>query len=136
MLQLRKTHGRTTTRDKNHFGKIQILSLARYGFGGPAAPQIPPASPGKPKAPLDLCPQGPPDCLCAQARSARTAREHEALMAKSMMSIHTWSGRPLPTWKTSIVVTATIFILFKANTKETSPLFWWRPQAVIFVCWR
>ena len=36
------------------------------------------------------------------------------------MSNHTCSDRPLPTCKTSIVVTATIFTLFKASTKETT----------------
>ena len=36
------------------------------------------------------------------------------------MSNHTCSARPLPTCKTSIVVTATLFTLFKANTKETT----------------
>ena len=54
----------------------------------------------------------------AQAGIARTATEHEGLMARNMMSDHTCSGRPLPTCKTSIVVTATILTLFKANTKE------------------
>ena len=59
------------------------------------------------------------------------------------MSNHTCSDRPLPTCKTSIVVTATIFTLFKANTKETTkevarpkaapPLLWWRPTAATFV---
>ena len=49
----------------------------------------------------------------------------------------------LPTYKTSIVLTATIFTLFKATTKETTkevarpkaapPLLWWRPQAATFV---
>ena len=47
------------------------------------------------------------------------------------------------TCKTSIVVTATISILFKANTKETTtevvrpkaaaPLLWWRPNVVTVV---
>ena len=32
------------------------------------------------------------------------------------MSNHTCSDRPLPTCKTSIVVTATIFTVFKADT--------------------
>ena len=38
------------------------------------------------------------------------------------MSNHTCSDRPLPlpTCRTSIVVTATIFTLFTANTKETT----------------
>ena len=59
------------------------------------------------------------------------------------MSDHTCSDRPSPTCKTSIVVTATIFTLFKANTKETTkevarpeaapPLLLWRPQAATFV---
>ena len=31
-----------------------------------------------------------------------------------------FSDRPLPTYKTSIVVTVTIFTSFKANTKETT----------------
>ena len=45
--------------------------------------------------------------------------------------------------KTSIVVAAATFTLFKANTKETtkevarpkaaSPLLWWQPQAATFV---
>ena len=39
------------------------------------------------------------------------------------MSNHTCSDRPLPTCKTSIVVTATIFTLFKANIQR------WRPAA-------
>ena len=61
------------------------------------------------------------------------------------MSDHTCSDPPLPTCKTSIVVTATIFTLFKANTKETTkevarpkaapPLLWWKPKAATFVCW-
>ena len=66
---------------------------------------------------------GPPDSPCAPARIARTAREHEALMARNMMSNHTCSDRPLPTCKTSIVVTATMIILFKANIQR------WRPAA-------
>ena len=36
----------------------------------------------------------------------------------NMMSNHTCSDRPLPTCKTSIVVTATICTLFKANTQS------------------
>ena len=36
------------------------------------------------------------------------------------MSDHTCSDRPLPTCKASIVVIATIFTLFDANTKETT----------------
>ena len=40
---------------------------------------------------------------------ARTAAEHEALMAKKMMST--------PTCETSIVLNATIFTFFKATTK-------------------
>ena len=39
-------------------------------------------------------------------------------MARNMVSNHIHSDRPLPTCKTSIVVTGTIFTLFKANTKE------------------
>ena len=39
------------------------------------------------------------------------------------MSNHTCSDRPLPTCKTSIVVTATIFTLYKANIQR------WRPAA-------
>ena len=54
--------------------------------------------------------------------TARTAREHEALMVRNMMSNHTCSDRPLSTCKASIVVTATIFSLFKANIR--SPLYW------------
>ena len=63
----------------------------------------------------------------------------------NMMSNHTCSDRPLPSYKTSIVVTASIFTLFKANTKETkqevarpkaaSPLLRWRPQAASHVLW-
>ena len=41
-------------------------------------------------------------------------------LARNMMSNHTCSDRPLPTRKTSIVVIATIFTLFKTNTKETA----------------
>ena len=41
----------------------------------------------------------------------------------NMMSNHTCSDRPFPTCKTSIVVTATIFTLFKANIQR------WRPAA-------
>ena len=39
----------------------------------------------------DLAPRGarPPDPPCAQARSDRTAREYEDLMARNMMSNHT-----------------------------------------------
>ena len=59
----------------------------------------------------------PEEPTCPQARTARTAREHEALTARNMMSNHTCSDRPLPIWKTSIVVTAWIFTLFEANTK-------------------
>ena len=65
--------------------------------------------------------KGGPNPPCAQARMARTAREHKALMARNMMSHHTCSHRPSPTCKTSIVVTATIFTLFKANIRR------WRP---------
>ena len=53
--------------------------------------------------------KGGPNSPCVQSRMARTAREHKALMAKNMMSNHTCSDRPLPTFKTSIVVTARIF---------------------------
>ena len=73
--------------------------------------------------------KGGPNLLCAQSRMARTARDHEPLMARNMMSNHTCSERPLPKCKASIVVAATIFTVFKANTKETAvpPLLWWRP---------
>ena len=40
-----------------------------------------------------------------------------------MISNHTCSDRPLPTYKTSIVVTATIFTVFKADIQR------WRPAA-------
>ena len=63
--------------------------------------------------------KGGPNAPCAQSRMARTAREHEALMARNVMSNHTCSDRTLPTCKASIVVTATIFILFEANTKDS-----------------
>ena len=43
------------------------------------------------------------------SRMARAAREHEALMARNMMSNHTFSDRPLPTCKASILVTANRF---------------------------
>ena len=68
---------------------------------------------------MEVC-KGGPNRPCAQSHIARTAREHEALMARNMMSNHTCSDRPLPTCKASIVVTAMIFTLFKANTKETT----------------
>ena len=55
---------------------------------------------------------------CAQARMARTVREHEAPAGRNMVSNHTCSDRPLPTWKSSIVVTAIIFTLFKTNIKD------------------
>ena len=51
--------------------------------------------------------KGGPNRACAQSRMARTAREHEALMARNMMSNYTCSDRPLPTCKGSVVVTAT-----------------------------
>ena len=38
----------------------------------------------------------------------------------NIMSNHTCSDRPLRTCKACIVVTATIFTLFKANTKEAT----------------
>ena len=44
------------------------------------------------------------------------------------MSSHTCSDRPLPLCKTCIVVTASIFTLFKANTKEAAKEVW-RPKA-------
>ena len=55
---------------------------------GSAAPH---ASRGGTKAPPDPPPrgQGPPDPPCAQARMVRTAREHEVIMARNMMSNHT-----------------------------------------------
>ena len=46
------------------------------------------------------------------------AREHEAPMARNMMSNHTCLDRPLPTYKASIAVTATIFIIFKAKGRH------------------
>ena len=51
----------------------------------------PPCFPGRAVSPPDLPPggQGPPHPLCAQARSDRTAREHEARLARNMMSNHT-----------------------------------------------
>ena len=54
------------------------------------------------------------------ARSDCTAREHEARPTRNRISSHTCSDRPLPTCKTSIVVTARIFTVFKADTKETT----------------
>ena len=54
--------------------------------------------------------KAPQGSLCAQACIARTAREHEALMVRNMMCNHTCSERPVPTCKTSIMVTATISI--------------------------
>ena len=78
--------------------------------------------------------KGGPNPPCAQSRTARTAREHEALMARNMMSNHTCSNRILPTCKASILVTATIFTLFKANTKETTKEVA-RPKAATFVYW-
>ena len=57
--------------------------------------------------------EGAPNPPCAQSRMARTAREHESLMARHMMSNHSCSARPLPTCKASIVVTATMFTIFK-----------------------
>ena len=41
--------------------------------------------------------KGGPNPPCAQSRMARTAREHEALMARNMMSNHTCSDRPKAT---------------------------------------
>ena len=78
---------------------------------GGLRPPNPPASLGRPNVPPDASPgrQGPTDPPCAQARIARTAGEHEAIMVRNMMSNHTCSDRPLPTCKTSIVVVATIF---------------------------
>ena len=60
-------------------------------LGGVPPPQTPPASLGGAKALPDPPPggQGPPDPPCAQARMVRTAREHEFLMARNMMSNHT-----------------------------------------------
>ena len=48
------------------------------------------ASLGRPKAPPGLPPgwQGAPDPPCAQARMARIAREHEARLARNMISNH------------------------------------------------
>ena len=45
-----------------------------------------------------------------------------------MISDHTCADRPLPTCKTSIVVAAAIFTLFKANTQR-----WWPLAATSFV---
>ena len=67
--------------------------------------------------------KGGPNRHCAQSRMARKAREHEALMARNMKPNRTCSNRPLPTCKASIVVTATIFTLFKVNIRR------WRPSA-------
>ena len=50
-------------------------------------------------------------------------------MPRNMMSNHICSDRPLPTCKTSIVVTATIFIIFKANIQR------WRPSAAPPLLW-
>ena len=63
----------------------------------------------------------------------------------SLIGIRPAGRRPvLPTCKTSSALTAIIFTLFKANTKETTkevarpkaapPLLWWRPKAATFVC--
>ena len=41
-------------------------------------------------------------------------------MARNMISNHICSDRPLPTCKTSIVVTAKIFAVFNADEKETT----------------
>ena len=83
---------RTTSRDKLDWNKNPILSLARFILGCLRLPS-PPAGP-RPPRPI----QTPPP------RGA--AREHEAIMVRKMMSNHTCSNRPLPTCKTSIVVTA------------------------------
>ena len=63
----------------------------RSKYWGACRPPNPPASLGGPKAPPDPPPggQGPPDPPCAQARIARTAREHEARLARNMISNHT-----------------------------------------------
>ena len=89
--------------------------------------------------------KGKPKLPCAQSRMARTAREHEAPVARNMLSNHTCADGPLSTCKASIAVTATIFTVFKANAKETTkevarpkaapPLVWWRPKAATFVYW-
>ena len=146
ILSFRLSDREYTTLDKISLRKIRILSLARYTIGGPAASQPPLLPWGGRKLPQNPRSrgQGPPDLLRAQARIARTAREHEA-MARNMMSTHTCSDRPFPTCKTSIMVTATIFTVFKADTKETTrelarpkaatPLLWWRPKAATFVYW-
>ena len=71
-------------------------------------------------------------------RIARTAREHEALMARNMMSNHTdmqdkycghrydihyiQSQNEEPTQEV-------------ARSKAVSPLLWWRPKAATFVYW-
>ena len=48
------------------------------------------------------------------------AREHEARLTRNTISNRTFSDRPLPTCKRSVVVTATIFTSSKANKKETT----------------
>ena len=61
-----------------------------FGIGEGGAPQTPLLPSGGSEAPPDIPPrgQGVPDPLCAQARSDRTAREHEVLIAWNVMSNH------------------------------------------------
>ena len=95
------------------------LSLVRYRIGGPEAPQtslLPWGREGLPR------PGG-------KARKRALSERRGIMKLKSrgiwspithVQSLHTCPDRPIPKCKTSIVVTATIIALFKANTEDTT----------------
>ena len=105
-----------------------------HSIGWPAEPQTP-LRPWEDRSPPQTPrpePKAPYNLPCAQAHIARTAKEHEALMARDMTSNHTCSDRPLPTCRTSIVVTATMFTSFNVDTKETTKKWSGRKQRHLF----
>ena len=83
---------------------------------GACRPPNPPASLEGPKASPDPPPgeQGFPDPPCAQARMVRTAKEHEVIMARSMMSNHT------PTYKTKYCGHSNVIHPIQSQYKKVS----------------
>ena len=71
--------------------QIHVRRSHALAIGGPGWLPKPPASLGRLAAPPDLPAWGarPPEPPCVQARMARTAREHEVLMAQNMTSSYT-----------------------------------------------
>mgnify|MGYP001489336735 CR=1 FL=1 len=66
--------------------KLFYSGLWTLGGVPPPNPLLPWGGEGPPDPPPG---QGLPDPPCAQARMVRTAREHEVIMARNMMSNHT-----------------------------------------------